>query len=161
MDYSAITYEDRHKLRWHGFEVLEKLDFKHAPIGFKFLNAEADLQGLGLEALGKRIAWCQMLPEAQKGRAFYALAEDQFCEPGIFLTGHGDLDPVAAGGRIGPPFEIYGEERANRRVYNHLYRLELGTVFCTCFAPLDKLTFDPDLLIITCDSIRAMSLRAR
>ena len=46
-----------------------------------------------------------MLPEAQKGRAFYAKAEDQFCEPGIFLTGHGELEPIAAGGRIGPPFE--------------------------------------------------------
>ena len=60
-----------------------------------------------------------MLPEAQKGRAFYAKAEDQFCEPGIFLTGHGELEPIAAGGRIGPPFEIYGDERANRRIYNH------------------------------------------
>lgn len=153
MEYAPITYQNRLKLRPHAFEILNKFEFKYAPVGFKFLNAESDLKGLGLEPLGKKIAWCQMLPEAQTGKAFYAVAEDQFCEPGIFLTGHGELAPIAAGGRIGPPFEIYGEERANRRIYNHLYRLAPGTVFCTCFAPLHKLTFDPDLLIVTCDNM--------
>jgi uncharacterized protein (DUF169 family) len=136
-----IQYEDRHKLRKHDFDILKKFEFKYAPIGFKFLNAESDLKGLGLERLDKRIAWCQMLLEAQNGKSFYATAENQFCEPGIFLTGHGELAPIAAGGRIGPPFEVYADERANRRVYNHIYRL----------APVEKLTFDPDLLIIICD----------
>ncbi len=153
MDYTSIVYEDRLKLRQHDFETLKKFQFRYPPVGFKFLNDEGDLRGLGLEPLGKKIAWCQMLPEAQNGRAFYAVAGDQFCEPGIFLTGHGELAPIAAGGRIGPPFEIYGEERANRRVYNHLYRLAPGSVFCTCFAPMERLTFDPDLLIITCDGM--------
>ena len=58
MDYGKIGYEDRHKLREHGFEILKKFGFKYAPIGFKFLNAEADLKGLGLEPLGERMAWC-------------------------------------------------------------------------------------------------------
>jgi len=153
MEYSGIVYEDRHKLRRHDFEILNKFQFRYSPVGFKFLNSAGDLPALGLEPLGKRIAWCQMLPEAQGGKAFYAVAEDQFCEPGIFLTGHGELNAIAAGGRIGPPFEIYGEERANRRIYNNLYRLAPGSVFCTCFAPIDKLSFDPDLLIVTCDNM--------
>ena len=93
MDYTKITYEDRLKLRSHSFEILKRFEFKYAPVGFKFLNAESDLKGLGLEPLGKKIAWCQMLPESQKGRAFYAVADDQFCEPGIFLTGHGEAGP--------------------------------------------------------------------
>ncbi len=146
-----IQYEDRHKLRKHDFDALKKFNFQYTPIGFKFLNTEGDLNGLELERLDKRIAWCQMLLEAQKGKAFYATAENQFCEPGIFLTGHGALDPIAAGGRIGPPFEIYPEERSNRRIYRHIYPLAQGSVFCTAFAPLERLTFDPDLLIITCD----------
>jgi uncharacterized protein (DUF169 family) len=146
-----IQYEDRHKLRKHDFDILKKFKFKYVPIGFKFLNAESDLEGLRLEQLDKRIAWCQMIMEAQKGRCFYAKAENQFCEPGIFLTGHGELASIVAGGRIGPPFEIYGDERSNRRVYNHIYRLAPGSVFCTAFAPIEELTFDPDLLIITCD----------
>ena len=147
-----LHYETRHKLRAHDFGILDKFEFKYAPVGFKFINVEADLEGLGLEKLDSEIAWCQMLQEAQSGKAFYATAENQYCEPGIFLTGHGKLDPLAAGGRIGPPFDIYADERANRRVYNHISVLSPETTFATAYAPLDKLTFDPDLLIIGCDN---------
>jgi len=146
-----LDYEGRHKLRRHDFAILERFGFKRAPVGFKFLNAEGDLEGLGLERLDKKIAWCEMLAEAQKGRSFYATAENQACEPGIFLTGHGPLIPIASSGRIGPAFEIYADERANRRVYKHVTMLAEGSTFATAFAPVSKLTFDPDLLIIMCD----------
>lgn len=150
---SELNYETRHKLRDHDLGILNKFEFKYAPVGFKFINVEADLEGLELEKLEGEIAWCQMLLEAQKGNAFYATAENQYCEPGIFLTGHGKLDPLAAGGRIGPPFDIYADERPNRRVYNHISVLAAESTFATAYAPVDKLTFDPDLLIIGCDNL--------
>ena len=148
-----IPYEDRHKLRQHDFAILDKFAFKYAPVGFKFFNDASDLEGLGLEKLDTRIAWCQMLREAQNGKAFYAEKDNQSCEPGVFLTGHGDLAPLAAGGRIGPPFEIYADERANRRVYSHISPLAVGSVHSTGFAPRDKMKFDPDLLILVCDNM--------
>ena len=58
---------------------------------------------------------------------------------------------VVSSGRIGPAFEIYADERANRRVYKHVTMLAEGSTFATAFAPVSKLTFDPDLLIIMCD----------
>ena len=148
-----VNYEDRHRLRQHDFSILEKFEFKYPPVGFKYFNVESDVETLGLEKLDKRIAWCQMLLEAQTGKAFYAEADNQFCEPGIFLTGHGEIDPIAAGGRIGPPFNIFPDERANRRVYKQITRLAVGSVHSTVFASLDKMTFDPDLLILTCDNM--------
>ena len=148
-----LHWETRHKLRPHDFAILDKFDFKYAPIGFKFFNVEDDLEGLGLEQLEGELAWCQMLLEAQKGKAFYATAENQYCEPGIFLSGHGELTPLAAGGRIGPPFDIYADERPNRRVYNHVSVLAAGSTYATGYAPIDKLTFDPDLLILGCDNM--------
>jgi uncharacterized protein (DUF169 family) len=146
-------YEERHKLKRHDFAILDRFEFKYAPVGFKFFNVASDVEALGLEKLDRKIAWCQMLPEAQQGKAFYAEADNQFCEPGIFLTGHGKLDPVAAGGRIGPALDIYPDERVNRRIYGHVHCFEVGTVHSTGFASLDKLAFDPDLLILTCDNL--------
>jgi uncharacterized protein (DUF169 family) len=148
-----LDYDNRHKLRPHDFGVLEQFGFTYSPVGFKFLNVEGDLQRLGLQQIEGKLAWCQMLKEAQQGKAFYATAENQFCEPGVFLSGHGELSALAAGGRIGPPFDIYPTERANRRVYNHVTMLAPGSTYATAFAPLDKLTFDPDLLIIGCDTM--------
>jgi uncharacterized protein (DUF169 family) len=144
-------YEDRHKLREHDFAILDKFEFKYSPIGIKYFNTAPEIDGL--EKLDKTIAWCQMLPEAQNGKAFFAEKDNQYCEPGIFLTGYDQCDPIASGGRIGPPFHIYPDERANRRVYNSLRYLAIGSVHSIAFAPLDKMTFDPDLLILTCDSM--------
>jgi len=148
-----LDYDTRHKLRDHDFGALDRFEFEHAPVGFKFFNAEPDLEGLELEHLDRRIAWCQMLKEAQQGRAFYATAENQYCEPGLFLTGQGELTPLAAGGRIGPPFDIYADERANRRVYDHITLLAEGSTYAVGFAPVSRLTFDPDLLIVACDNM--------
>lgn len=144
-------YEDRHKPRKHDFGVLEKFEFKFPPIGFKFFNVKPEVEGL--TKLDKKLAWCQMLPEAQSGKAFYAEADNQYCEPGIFLPGHGECEPIAGGGRIGPAFQIFPDERANRRGYNHLHYLRPGSVHSTAYAPIDQLTFDPDLLILTCDNL--------
>ena len=147
-NYDHRKFEDRHLLREHDFGILDKFDFTYPPVGFKFFNLKPEVPGL--EKLDKKLAWCQMLPEAQSGSAFYAEADNHFCEPGVFLPGHGACEPIAAGGRIGVPFDIYPDERANRRVYNHLSPLAVGSVHSTAFAPLSKLTFDPDLLILTC-----------
>jgi len=150
---SMAEYEDRHKLSNRDYAILNRFDFKYSPVGFKFFNDASDPRGLGLEKLDKRIAWCQMIREAQKGIAFYAGKDNQFCEPGIFLTGQGELPPMASGGRIGPPFDIYPQERANRRVYYHILPLASGSVHSTGFAALDKMKFDPDLLLLTCDNM--------
>lgn len=146
-------YEDRHKVDKRDYTILEKFEFRYSPIGFKFFNDASDLKGLGLEKLDKRIAWCQMIREAQEGGAFYAEEDNQFCEPGVFLTGQGDLPAIAAGGRIGPSFDIYPQERANRRVYYHISPLAVGSVHSTAFAALPEMEFDPDILILTCDNM--------
>ena len=127
---------------------LDKFDFEYQPVGFKFFNTKPEVPGL--EKLDKKLAWCQMLPEAQSGSAFYAEADNHYCEPGVFLPGHAACDPIAGGGRIGPPFHIYPDERANRRVYDSLSLLAVGSVHSTAFAPLSKLDLrpgpsDPDL----------------
>jgi uncharacterized protein (DUF169 family) len=148
-----LNWETRHRLKPHDFAILDKFDFQYAPVGFKFFNVEGDLEGLALEQLEGKLAWCQMLLEAQKGKSFYATAENQYCEPGIFLSGHGELSPLASGGRIGPPFDIYADERPNRRVYNYITPLPAGSTYATAFSPVSKLTFDPDLLILMCDNM--------
>jgi uncharacterized protein (DUF169 family) len=148
-----LDYENRFRLRPHEFSVLDQFRFKYAPVGFKFFNVCEDLRGLDLQPLGARMTWCQMLRRAQDGHAFYATVDDHSCEPGIFLTGHGPLDALGAGGRIGAAFDIYPEERANRRVYQHLTMLAEGSTYATGFSPLATLTFEPDVLIVACDDM--------
>jgi uncharacterized protein (DUF169 family) len=56
---------------------------------------------------------------------------------------------------VGPELNIYKEARANKRLYPQVPRIDKGTVNYVAFAPLDKLTFDPDVLIVTAEVSQA------
>jgi uncharacterized protein (DUF169 family) len=57
-------------------------------------------------------------------------------------------DPIFESGQVGPKLGVFKDPRANRRIYQYLPRLAKNTVSYVAFAPIDKLTFEPDLLIV-------------
>jgi len=71
------------------------------------------------------------------------------------LLGMIDSDPVFESGQVGPKLGVYRDQRANRRIYQYLPKLDKGAVKYVAFAPLDKLTFEPDLLIILASATQA------
>ena len=74
---------------------------------------------------------------------------DNFTCVGPILTGMAEGDPVFESGHIGPALSIFEEARANRRLYYYITKLERNSVSCIAFASLDKLTFTPDVLILS------------
>jgi len=129
--------------------IYKKFNFERPPIGIKFLYHKPE----GIEQLDKSLALCEMIREAhQRGTPFYMSKENENCF-GIIPLGMGfpieSITNYAEGGYVGPKFEIYQEPRANRRIYDYIPTLAKGTVNYVAFSPLDKLTFDPDVLILT------------
>jgi uncharacterized protein (DUF169 family) len=66
-----------------------------------------------------------------------------------------DSDPVFESGRVGPELEIFKNARANRGIYRFLPKMAKNTSNCVAFSPLDKLLFEPDVLIVTVDLSQA------
>lgn len=125
--------------------VFKKFDFERPPVGISFLLNRPE----GVEPLDKTLAFCEMLKEShQMGEPFYITAENDECFGKITL-GMEDMPPFAEAGCLGPELEVFQDARANSRLYTDLPRLGLGTVKYVLFAPLDKMTFEPDLLVIT------------
>ena len=125
------------------FSILEKFDFERKPVGVKFLFTRPK----GLKRPDKVMDFCEMLVEAEQGNAFYVAKEDFTCI-GPLLLGMVDEDPIFESGRVGPKLGAFKDARANRRIYQYLPRLPRNSINYVAFAPLDKLTFEPDLLII-------------
>ena len=123
--------------------ILEKFKFERKPVGVKFLSTRPK----GLKKPDKQLDFCEMLVEAQQGNAFYVTKEDFTCI-GPLLLGMIDEDPIFESGQVGPKLGVFRDPRANRRIYQYLPRLAKNTVKYVAFAPLDKLTFEPDLLIV-------------
>jgi uncharacterized protein (DUF169 family) len=131
--------------------VLSKFDFEFPPVGVKFLYRLPE----GVRRLDKKLAFCQMLEEAQRSQApFYVDAENHACMPGLFVLGEDSLWEIAEAGYLGPAYGIYDEPRANRRVYsNGVPRLQKNTVKYVVFSPLQTLEFEPDLLVVMTDDV--------
>ena len=123
--------------------IFEKFNFERKPVGVKFLTSRPK----GLKKPDKQFDFCEMLVEAQKGNTFYAAKEDFTCI-GPLLLGMITEEPMFESGRVGPKLGVFRDTRANRRIYQYLPKLGKNTVKYVAFAPIDKLTFEPDLLII-------------
>lgn len=131
--------------------IYYKFNFKNPPVGIKFLPAKPE----GIEQLDKSISFCEMLKEAQqRGAPFYIGSENETCF-GKALLGMEELPPFARGGEVGIRLEIFQEPRANSSLYEHISILPRGIVNYVAFSTLDRLAFEPDLLIITADTSQA------
>ena len=122
-----------------------ELDLK--PVGIKFLLFKPE----GIEKLKKNMSICEMIREAQSSGPFYAEVDNFTCV-GPILTGMAEGDPVFESGHIGETLDIFEEARANRRLYHYITKLERNSVRYVAFSPLDKLTYEPDVLILASDN---------
>lgn len=129
--------------------IFNKFNFERQPVGVKFLFKKPPK---GIEQLDKSIAFCEMHREAQlRGLPFYAARENFGCA-GPIVLGMDEIAPIFASGQVGPTLEVFKEPRANRRIYQVFPKLDRNTVNYVVFSPLDKLSFDPDVLVLTCST---------
>ncbi len=133
--------------------IFEKFGFERPPVGIKYSKKKPE----GITKLEKILDFCEMLKEAQEDDAFYATKEEFTCL-GPMLLGMTEGDPIFESGMIGPELEIFKEARANRRLYQNIPRLAKDTVDYVMFAPMDKMSFEPDVLVITANVTQAETI---
>ncbi len=144
------------------YAVLNHFGFAAQPVGIKYLVRTPD----GISRLDRRMAFCEMLKEAQTGEPFYADAENHTCEAGPYVLGHTDVEERFISGEYGAGLQVFRDERAASRLYHYIPRIAKGVVKFVGFSRLDKLSFDPDVLIVLANIsqaeilLRAMSYRS-
>ena len=130
------------------YSIFEKFKFERKPVGIKYLPYKPD----GIERLKKSFYFCQMFKEAQTSEPFYVQQEDFHCTEPLTL-GMADPDPVLLSGLVGETDDLYEELRANQKIYQVVPKMLKGSVKTVVFAPFDKMTFDPDVMVITTDNV--------
>jgi uncharacterized protein (DUF169 family) len=134
--------------------IFKKLNLEKPPVGVKYEFHKPE----GIEQLDKSLALCEMLPEAQKRAApFYFTKENENCFGASAIgMGAGGASPAfAESGLLGVKLEIFQEPRANKRLFAFNPGLPAGTVNYAVLATLDKITFEPDLLILMTNATQA------
>ena len=126
--------------------VYKKLNLDHQPVGVKLMFNKPD----GVDPINKSMALCELLKEALNSRQpFYFTKEHENCYGKAALGMVSGPPPIAAGsGQLGYRMGIFQDARANARIYKQNYILEKGSVNYVVLSPLDRIEFDPDLLIL-------------
>ena len=126
------------------FSILDKFAFDVPPVAVKFLADRPDMP----ERLGEKMALCEMLKKAQEGNSFFADRENHTCEAGLHVLGQADASGPFVSGKFGAGLRIFEGPRAASRLYGYLPRIGKGVANYIAFSPLNKLAFDPDVLIL-------------
>jgi uncharacterized protein (DUF169 family) len=142
-------------------DIFDKFDFDIPPVGVKFVTKQPDT----VERLDENMALCEMLGKAQQGNAFFADAQNHTCEAGLYVLGQADITAPFVSGNFGAGLKIFEAPRSAGRLYHYIPKIESGVVNYVVFCPLDRLQFDPDLLVLLATPpqteilLRAMSYR--
>jgi uncharacterized protein (DUF169 family) len=126
------------------FSILNELHFDIQPVGIKYLVRAPG----NIAALEQKMALCEMLKAAQGGAVFYADVQKHTCEAGQYILGQRDIEDQFVSGEFGAGLGLFREPRAAGRLYHYIPRIAKGVVNQIVLAPLDKLPFDPDVVII-------------
>jgi len=143
------------------FAILDKFDFDVKPVVVKFLAKQPNM----VERLAENMAFCEMVKKALEGDAFFADAENHTCDAGLYVLGQADALEPFIGGQFGAGLQIFDGPRSASRIYHHIPKIGRGVIHYVAFSPLEKLPFNPDLLILLANAeqteilLRAMSYR--
>ena len=143
--------------REYGEELERRLRLKTFPIALKLLAKEVDIPKDAqrpLKDFGYHYALCQSFQLSRRdGVTIAMLKEDHWCfEP---VVGYGLGEP--------PEFFLEGHNRyprdvetleAGKHYAEEFPRLEVGKYIGTVSAPLKTTSFEPDVVIIYCDSMQ-------
>lgn len=157
---SYIT-EAKMTLNHKDLTILENFKFDVTPVGIKFLVKPPD----GIDRLDEKMALCEMLKKAQEGNRFYADAENHTCEAGPYVLGQADISEPFISGAFGAGLKIFEDPQTASRLYDYLPKIMRGAVNYVAFSSLEKISFDPDVLILLANTdqteilLRALSYR--
>ena len=135
------------------YSAFDKLKLERQPVGVKYLPTKPE----GIERIKEKRAMCEMFKEAQETGPFYVQEEDFMCVEPVIL-GMKAPEPALVSGAAGGGAGLFKEPRANRKLYQYAPRMLKGTVKYVVFSPFDRLTFDPDVTIVTANVSQARSL---
>ena len=129
------------------YSIFDRFKFEYKPVGVKYSMDKPE----GIPLTDKELALCEAFKEAQTSKPFY-ISKVQCGEQ---VLGHVEYPPMMYSGQLGPMFSMFKTPGANRRIYDYVPHLPLNSVKYIAHSSIDKMTFDPDLLIFTCKPSQA------
>ncbi len=148
-------------LKKEDYAILDDFQFEIPPVAVKYFVRLPE----NIKRIEQKMTLCEMLVKAQKGDIFYSEAADHTCGAGPYVLGQSEIEGPFISGEFGAGLGVFRDNRAASRLYHYIPHIERHVANYAAFSPLDKLSFEPDLLIILANIsqaeiiLRAMSYK--
>jgi uncharacterized protein (DUF169 family) len=130
-------------------ETLKKvLGMKGSPVAIKFATSNEDIPA-GMVELDKTIRHCSMVNLARnEGKIFYAPSGKHECNGGAWALGLREITPTLKSGDFYFKLGKYDSAAACKRTIDKVPHLGSGDTYATLYAPLEKTSFTPHVVMI-------------
>ena len=136
------------------YSALDRIGLEAPPVGVKFCFFKPDdVPPLEKDA---ELSLCEILRMAQaENRSFYFSRENNETCVGNILLGMNSFEGFEESGQIGPLLGVFDEARCNQHFYQYVPKLNKGIVNYVLFSPVNLLTFEPDVLVVSANPEQA------
>jgi len=137
-------------------KLKDLLGLEKSPVAIKLVLREDDLPE-GVEKIGKPARHCEMVQMAAAGEVFYATAEAQACKGGANALGIDEAPEKVRTGEFYYNLGRFASFASAKRTFDGIPSIDLK-FYAAVYAPLEKATFDPDVIVIICNPAQAMKI---
>ncbi|MFO7837574.1 MAG: DUF169 domain-containing protein [Candidatus Thorarchaeota archaeon] len=143
------------KYRKYGEELLARLKLRTYPLALKLMKTESEIPSGAHRPLrdsGHHLSLCQAFQKSRReGMEVAMLKEDMWCFEPVVGYGLGEPPEYFMDGNNRYPVDVETQE-AGRHYAEQFPRFEVGEYVGIVSAPLKSASFQPDLVMIYCDS---------
>ena len=143
----------------YGQEMIDCLKLTTSPVAVK-LVPKGEKVPEGIKKADEAMRHCQFVDRVRRtGGELYTLREDQMCKGGAGVMGLGALPPkVASGEFYYKGLKQFSTQEAAKHTIDMVPTLAPDSTEAILYAPLEKTTFMPDLVLVICNPKQIMLL---
>ena len=150
---------DIKEINSYGQKLVECLKLKTSPVAVKLIPKGEEIPA-GIRKVDDAMRHCQLVDRVRRtGEEFYTLSEDQMCKGGAGAMGLGEIPAkVASGEFYYKGLKQFSTQDAARRTVEMVPALPPNSTEAVLYAPLEKTSFIPDVVVVICNPRQIMLL---
>lgn len=150
---------DIKEINTYGQELMNCLKLTTSPVAVKLVPKGGEIPE-GIKKINEAMRHCQLVDRVRRtGEEFYTLGEDQMCKGGAGAMGIGEMpEKVVNGEFYYKGLKQFSTQGAAKRTIDKVTKLPPNSTEAVLYAPLEKTSFTPDVVVIICNPRQIMLL---
>lgn len=132
-------------LKTYADQLIKDVQLSHPPVGIKFLD---HLESYKNHPVAQGYRFCQLIMRARRGEELVLTPETISCPGAAAALGFKPLPPNLEAGQMLKAFGIFQDPEKGALTIRAMPRLELGRYKGIVAGPLNRLSFNPDVIIV-------------